>query len=56
VDELAAFKLNVVDLIHIFSRSAYDSWRIDGICVTIILCCWIGSAGRLLVGTGDRQK
>jgi hypothetical protein len=44
VTALAAFKLSPSDLIDMLSRSAYNSWRIDGICVIIILCCWAGSA------------
>lgn len=43
VTALAAFKLNPGDLIDMLSRSAYNTWRIEGICVIIILCCWAGS-------------
>ncbi|MEJ2167528.1 MAG: hypothetical protein P8X90_18530 [Desulfobacterales bacterium] len=45
VTALATFKLNPGNLIEMLGRSAYNTWRVDAICVIIILCCWAGSAG-----------
>jgi hypothetical protein len=41
---LAAYDLNVKKFFDVIHHSAYDSWRIDGISLIIILCCWLGSA------------
>lgn len=30
-------------LVEIVSRSSYDNWRLEGICLLLVLCCWIVS-------------